>query len=109
MNLAFPAVIKDIRISPDGILATLDISPEDVTPLSDLIDKMITVSVTPTPSTAPPAARPEPPLPFEPDGDTDVRSSHSGHDVPLQRDADAPPDDPPAPKKRTSSGRKRAE
>ena len=88
MTLSFPAVIKEIRFAPHGIIATLDISPENVTPLSDLIEKMVTVSISTEQAET---VGLEERLPFEPEND------------------DVLPDESPAPRRRPASGRKRAE
>jgi hypothetical protein len=96
MNLQFPAVIKDIRIGPDGILATFDISTPDISTLSDLIDQEIIVTVSTghldAVSCQPGSAAPQPEarLPFEPDESRLL-------------------EEPRARKRRASSGRKRPE
>lgn len=82
MNIPFPAVIKDIRIGADGILATLDISPPDLSMLADLIDREVTVTISVEQlfTDMAPASGPAAPLdaahgsaveklPFEPDDD----------------------------------------
>lgn len=93
MNIPFPAVIKDIHIGTDGILATLDISPPDLAIIAELIDQEVTVTVSAatifpvTPAPAAPVSAEEK-LPFEPDDDFGEFA-----------DADLPPQPPPTPKR----------
>ena len=104
MNIPFPAVIKDIHIGTDGILATLDISPPDLSIIAELIDQEVTVTVsaaTPFPSsllatpTAPVSADEK--LPFEPDEDF---GEFADADLPPQPPASSPKR-PRRPAKRT--------
>lgn len=74
MNLRFPAVIKRIEAAESGILATFDISPPNLTALTDLIDREILLSISISDdSTAPVVARekarpaPNESLLFDPD------------------------------------------
>lgn len=101
MNIPFPAVIKDIHIGTDGILATLDISPPDLSIIAELIDQEVTVTVsaatifpvTPAP-TAPVNADEK--LPFEPDDDFGEFA-----------DSDDPPHPPASTRKRPQRAAKR--
>jgi hypothetical protein len=95
MNIRFPAVIKDIHIGKDGILATFDISPPDLSMIAELIDHEVTVTVSahalfPTDSTTAPIETPlEPAVSGKPPSESDVasqtpsrrRSRHAGKRV----------------------------
>lgn len=88
MNLHFPAVIKRIEAAESGILATFDISPPNLTALTDLIDREIVLSISSADDSSvanvtrqPPSAQAE--RPFEPD------------------DSDDPPESPAAPAQTT--------